>query len=128
MYCQGTSLVLLSENHKINALCFPSFHNGCNPACKVWCSSGWENNKPSEVSNDILNYHAHLKKANERKSCSVCTRELSKSIMSKSKSKKLLLKLNKRGNFNSCKRAKDKRNCQSKIIIAIIINLFHFPL
>ena len=28
--------VLLRENHKINAICFPSFHNGCNPACKVW--------------------------------------------------------------------------------------------
>ena len=24
------------ENHKINAICFPSFNNGCNPACKVW--------------------------------------------------------------------------------------------
>ena len=28
--------VLLRENHKINAVCFPSFHNGCNPTCKVW--------------------------------------------------------------------------------------------
>ena len=28
--------VLLRENHKINAAYFPSFHNGCNPACKVW--------------------------------------------------------------------------------------------
>ena len=27
--------VLLRENHKVNAVCFPSFHNGCNPACKV---------------------------------------------------------------------------------------------
>ena len=27
--------VLLRENHKINAVCFPSFHNGCNPACTV---------------------------------------------------------------------------------------------
>ena len=31
IYCLGR------ENHKINAVCFPSFHNGCNPACKVWC-------------------------------------------------------------------------------------------
>ena len=22
---------------KPNAVCFPPFHNGCNPACKVWC-------------------------------------------------------------------------------------------
>ena len=28
--------VLLRENHKINTVCFPSFHDGCNPACKVW--------------------------------------------------------------------------------------------
>ena len=28
--------VLLRENHKITVVCFPSFHNGCNPACKVW--------------------------------------------------------------------------------------------
>ena len=27
--------VLLSENHKISAACFPSFHNGCNLTCKV---------------------------------------------------------------------------------------------
>ena len=29
-YCLGR------ENHKINAVCFPPFHNGCNSACKVW--------------------------------------------------------------------------------------------
>ena len=29
--------VQLRENHKINAVCFPSFHNGCNPTSKVWC-------------------------------------------------------------------------------------------
>ena len=28
--------VLLMGNHKINPVCFPSFHSGCNPACKVW--------------------------------------------------------------------------------------------
>ena len=28
--------VLLRENHKINAVRFPSFHNGYNPSCKVW--------------------------------------------------------------------------------------------
>ena len=28
--------VLLRENRKVNAACFPSFHNGGNPACKVW--------------------------------------------------------------------------------------------
>ena len=27
--------VLLRENHKINIVCFPSFHNGYNPVCKV---------------------------------------------------------------------------------------------
>ena len=27
---------LLKGNHKINAACFPLFHNGCNPTCKVW--------------------------------------------------------------------------------------------
>ena len=26
--------VQLRENHKINAVCLLSFHNGCNPACK----------------------------------------------------------------------------------------------
>ena len=26
---------LLRENHKINVVSFPSFHNGCNPVCKV---------------------------------------------------------------------------------------------
>ena len=34
------------ENHKINAICFPSFHNGCNPACnfiKCDVDSGQEN-------------------------------------------------------------------------------------
>ena len=29
-------LLYVRENHKINAVCFPSFHNGCNPACKEW--------------------------------------------------------------------------------------------
>ena len=28
--------VLFRGNHKINAVCFPLFHNGCNPAYKVW--------------------------------------------------------------------------------------------
>ena len=28
--------IILRENHKMNAFCFPSFHNGCYPACKVW--------------------------------------------------------------------------------------------
>ena len=29
--------ILLRENHKINAIFSPSFHdNGCNPACKIW--------------------------------------------------------------------------------------------
>ena len=28
--------VLFRKNHKMNAVCFPSFHDGCNPACKVW--------------------------------------------------------------------------------------------
>ena len=28
--------VQLRENHKINAVCFPSFQNGCNPASKMW--------------------------------------------------------------------------------------------
>ena len=28
--------VMLRENHKINAVCFPSIHNGCNPSYKVW--------------------------------------------------------------------------------------------
>ena len=27
--------VSLKENHKINAVCFPFFHNGCNLTCKV---------------------------------------------------------------------------------------------
>ena len=27
--------VSLRENRKIFAICFPSFHDGCNPACKV---------------------------------------------------------------------------------------------
>ena len=27
--------VLLRENRKVNAACFPSFHNDGNPACKV---------------------------------------------------------------------------------------------
>ena len=27
--------VLLRENHKVNAVSFPSFHNGCNPTWKV---------------------------------------------------------------------------------------------
>ena len=27
--------VLLRENHKINAVCFPSFHNGCSPEFKL---------------------------------------------------------------------------------------------
>ena len=35
--------VLLRDNPKINAACFPSFHNGCNAACKVWRSSGRKN-------------------------------------------------------------------------------------
>ena len=30
------SYELLRENQKINAGCFPSFHNGCNPACQLW--------------------------------------------------------------------------------------------
>ena len=30
--------VLLRENHKINAACFPLFHNGCNPACQKYPS------------------------------------------------------------------------------------------
>ena len=29
--------ILLRENRKINAVCFPSFHGGCNPAYKLWC-------------------------------------------------------------------------------------------
>ena len=28
--------VLPRKSHKINAVCFPSFHNGCKPAYKVW--------------------------------------------------------------------------------------------
>ena len=28
--------VLLRKKHKINAVRFSWFHNGCNPACKVW--------------------------------------------------------------------------------------------
>ena len=30
------SYELLRENQKINAGCFPSFRNGCNPACQLW--------------------------------------------------------------------------------------------
>ena len=28
--------VLRRENYQINVVCFPSFHNSCIPACKVW--------------------------------------------------------------------------------------------
>ena len=28
--------VLFRKNHKINGVCFPSFHNGCKSACKLW--------------------------------------------------------------------------------------------
>ena len=37
--------VLLRVNHEINAVCFLSFHNGCNPSLKCDIGSGRENRK-----------------------------------------------------------------------------------
>ena len=51
--------VLLRENHKINVICFPSFHNGCNPACKVWRRlwMGECQNSAASAENDLLWQH-----------------------------------------------------------------------